>query len=167
MPAIAFDIPEEITAVADGLRAFADAEVIPRHEAHRDFFEDPRRLYREDGRFSDELIGLIGEVRRAAAQAGYYAMCVPEELGGGGLGHLAYFVGWQTLFHHCGPQNWLMLYAVSHWAFGPSRLLEMATPRAREEILAPMMAGEKAMCFGLSEPGAGSDLAGLRTRAVR
>lgn len=165
MAAIAFDIPEDITAVADGLRAFADAEVIPRHEAHRAFFEDPRRLYREDGRFSDELIGLIGEVRRAAAEAGYYGMCVPEALGGGGLGHLAYFVGWQTLFHHCGPQNWLMLYAISHWAFGPSRLLEKVTPRAREEILDPLMKGEKSMCFGLSEPGAGSDAAALKTRA--
>ena len=78
MSAIAFDIPEEISAVADGLRAFADSEVIPRHEAHREFFENPRRLYREDGRFSDELVGLIGEVRRAAAQASYYSMCVPE-----------------------------------------------------------------------------------------
>lgn len=165
MPAIAFDIPEEITAVADGLRAFADAEVIPRHEKHRDFFEDPRRLYREDGRFSDELKSLIGEVRRAAAEAGYYSMCVPESLGGGGLEHLAYFVGWQSLFHHCGPQNWLMLYAISHWAFGPSRLLEKVTPRAREEILAPLMAGEKSMCFGLSEPGAGSDAAALKTKA--
>ena len=166
MSAIAFDIPEEISAVADGLRAFADSEVIPRHEAHREFFENPRRLYREDGRFSDELVGLIGEVRHAAAQAGYYSMCVPEELGGGGLGHLAYFVGWQSLFHHCGPQNWLMLYAVSHWAFGPSRLLEKVTPRAREEILAPLMAGRKSMCFGLSEPGAGSDAAALKTRAT-
>ena len=166
MSAIAFDIPEEISAVADGLRAFADSEVIPRHEAHREFFENPRRLYREDGRFSDELVGLIGEVRHAAAQAGYYSMCVPEELGGGGLGHLAYFVGWQSLFHHCGPQNWLMLYVVSHWAFGPSRLLEKVTPRAREEILAPLMAGRKSMCFGLSEPGAGSDAAALKTRAT-
>ena len=33
MAAIAFDIPEDITAVADGLRAFADAEVMPRHAA--------------------------------------------------------------------------------------------------------------------------------------
>ena len=93
MAAIAFDIPEEISAVADGLRAFADAEVLPRHEANRDFFEDPRRLYNADGQFSADLISLIGEVRRAAAKAGYYSMCVPEELGGGGLEHLAYFVG--------------------------------------------------------------------------
>ncbi len=105
MTAIAFDIPEDIIAVRDGLCAFAEAEVMPRHEANRALFEDQRRLYTEEGRFSDELIALIGEVRRAAAKAGFYAMCTPKELGGGGLGHLAYFVGWEALFHLCGPQN--------------------------------------------------------------
>mgnify|MGYP001339842987 FL=1 len=166
MSAIAFDIPEDILAMREGLRTFAEAEILPRHEANLDLFEDQRRLYDSDGRFSEELLHLIGEVRRAASKAGYYQMCVPEELGGGGLGHLAYFVGFEELFHTCGPQNWLMLYAVSHWAFGPSRLLEKLTERARDEMLAPMMAGEKSMCFGLSEPGAGSDASRITTRAV-
>src|SRR5262249_1143535 len=166
MSAIAWEFPEEIRPVRDGLTDFARKEVLPRHDRHHDLFENPRRLYREDGRFSDELKGLIGEVRRASAKAGYYNMCVPESLGGGGLAHLAYYVGWEALFHLCGPQNWLMLYVISHWAFGPSRLLEKVTPEAREKILAPMMAGGAAMCFALSEPGAGSDAAALATRAV-
>ncbi len=166
MSAIAWQLPEDVRAVRDGLLDFARKEVLPRHAKHHDLFENPRRLYREDGRFSDELKGLIGEVRRASAKAGYYNMCVPESLGGAGLAHLAYYVGWEALFHLCGPQNWLMLYVISHWAFGPSRLLEKVTPEAREKILAPMMAGEASMCFGLSEPGAGSDAAALATRAV-
>jgi acyl-CoA dehydrogenase len=166
MSAIAWELPEEVRAVRDGLTDFARKEVLPRHEKHRELFENPRRLYREDGRFSDELKGVIGEVRRVSAKAGYYNMCVPESLGGGGLAHLAYYVGWEALFHLCGPQNWLMLYVISHWAFGPSRLLEKVTPEARDKILAPMMAGEASMCFGLSEPGAGSDAAALATRAV-
>jgi acyl-CoA dehydrogenase len=166
MAAIAWDLPDDVRDVRDGLMRFARAEVLPRHDKHHDLFEDPRRLYREDGRFSDQLKGLIGEVRRAAARAGYYNMCVPESLGGGGLGHLAYYAGWEALFHLCGPQNWLMLYVISHWAFGPSRLLEKVTQEARERVLAPMMAGEASMCFGLSEPGAGSDAAAITTRAV-
>lgn len=166
MSAIAFELPQDVRAARDGLAAFARAEILPRHEKNRDLFENPRRLYREDGRFSDELLALIRDVRRAAAKAGFYAMCVPESLGGGGLGHLAYYVGWEELFRLCGPQNWLMLYAISHWAFGPSRLLEKVTPQARERILAPMMAGEASMCFGLSEPEAGSDAAALSSRAV-
>ena len=166
MSAIAWELPEDVRAVRDGLLDFARKEVLPRHDKHRELFENPRLLYREDGRFSDELKGLIGEVRRAAAKAGYYNMCVPEALGGGGLAHLAYYVGWEALFHHCGPQNWLMLYVISHWAFGPSRLLEKVTEEAREKILPPMMAGNASMCFGLSEPDAGSDAAALSTRAV-
>lgn len=166
MAAIAWELPDDVRAVREGLAAFARAEVLPRHEKNHDLFENQRQLYREDGRFSDELKGLIGEVRRAAAKAGYYNMCVPESLGGGGLGHLAYYAGWEELFRLCGPQNWLMLYVISHWAFGPSRLLEKVTPEARDRILAPMMAGEASMCFGLSEPGAGSDAAAIATRAV-
>ncbi len=166
MSAIAVELPAEVREARDGLIAFARAEVLPRHEKHRALLEDSRRLYREDGRFSDEAVALIGEVRRAAAKAGFYAMCVPQALGGGGLGHLAYYVGWEELFRLCGPQNWLMLYVISHWAFGPSRLLEHTTKQAQERILGPMMAGEASMCFGLSEPGAGSDAAALATRAV-
>jgi alkylation response protein AidB-like acyl-CoA dehydrogenase len=167
MSAIAFELPPEVREACAGLEAFARAEVMPRHEKHRALLEDPRKLYREDGRFSDQAVALIREVRRAAAKAGFYSMCVPRALGGGGLGHLAYYAGWERLFHLCGPQNWLMLYVISHWAFGPSRLLERVTEHARERILGPMMAGEASMCFGLSEPGAGSDAAALSTKAVQ
>jgi acyl-CoA dehydrogenase len=140
---------------------------MPRHEKYRALLDDPRKLYREDGRFSDEAVAVIREVRRAASRAGFYTMCVPEALGGGGLGHLAYYVGWEHLFRLCGPQNWLMLYTISHWAFGPSRLLERVTEEARKRILEPMNAGDASMCFGLSEPGAGSDAGNLQTKAER
>jgi alkylation response protein AidB-like acyl-CoA dehydrogenase len=167
VPAIAIDLPDDVRTACDGLIAFARKEVLPLHEKHHDLFENQRALYRDDGRFSDATIDLIQRVRRAAAGAGFYSMCVPTALGGGGLGHLAYYAGWEALFRECGPQNWLMLYVISHWAFGPSRLLEQTTPEARERILAPMMAGTASMCFGLSEPGAGSDAAALTTRARR
>ena len=166
MSALAFDLPEDIVAVREGLAAFAKAEILPRHQKHRDFLENPRQLFCEDGRLSEKAVGLVREVRMAAADAGYYTMCVPEALGGGGLGHLAYYVGWEELFRTCGALNWLMLYTISHWAFGPSRLLEKVTDRARNEIIGPLMRGEKSMCFGLSEPGAGSDAAGLKTKAT-
>jgi len=165
MSAIAFELPAEVDEVARGLEAFARAEILPRHEANHDLFENPRLLYREDGRFADRTVDLIREVRMTAADAGFYGMCVPEALGGGGLGMAAYYAGWEALFRFCGSHNWLMLYAVAHWAFGPSRLLEKVTDTARERILAPLMTGEKSMCFGLSEPGAGSDAAMLKTRA--
>ena len=163
--AIAFDIPEDIRAARDGLLAFARDEVIPRFERNKDLLENQRRFYHESGRPSDEVVALIREVRMASSKAGFYQMCTPESLGGGGLGHLAYFVCWEALFHMCGPLNPLTVYALSHWAFGPSRLLEKLSDRARAEILPPLMAGTQSMCFGLSEPGAGSDASMIQTRA--
>jgi acyl-CoA dehydrogenase len=165
--AIAFELPEEINEVRDGIRAFAMAEVIPRHEANRELLENPRLKYEEDGRLSAPVRQLIKEVRMASAGAGYYHMCVPESLGGSGFGMQAYYACWEELFHTCGAQNWMLLYALAHWAFGPSRLLEKVTDRARDEFLEPLMTGEKSMCFALSEPDAGSDAAMIKTRAVQ
>jgi len=167
MTAIAIELPDEVVAARDGIVAFAEQEVIPRHQQNHELFNDPRSLYREDGRFSDALIQLIREVRVASAKAGFYQMCVPKVLGGGGLGHLAYYVAWQELFYRCGPRNKLMLYALAHWAFGPSRLLERVTPEAQERIMPLLMDGTRSMCFGLSEPGAGSDVSMIQTRAVK
>lgn len=164
---IAHELAEDIRTARDGLIAFADREVIPRHQSNRDLFEDTRRVYNEDGSLSPETRKLVEEVRIAAANAGFYQMCVPEKMGGGGLGHLAYYVGWEALFHHCGPQNWLMLYAISHWAFGPSRLLEKLTEEASRQILPSLMDGSKSMCFGLSEPNAGSDASMIKTAAIK
>ena len=167
MGAIAIDLPEDVVTARDGIVAFAEQEVIPRHERNRELFDNPRALYRNDGRFSDAFIELIREVRVASAEAGFYQMCAPGSLGGGGLGHLAYYVAWQALFHRCGPRNKLMLHALAHWAFGPSRLLEQVTPEAQDRIMPGLMEGARSMCFGLSEPGAGSDAGMITTRAVK
>jgi acyl-CoA dehydrogenase len=163
--ATAKSLPDDIAGAVDGIEAFARAQILPLHTKHASLLEDPRRAWREDGRHADEVIALIRQVRTQSAAAGFYTMCVPESLGGAGLGHLAYFAAWQRLFHLCGPANWLMLHALSHWAFGPSRLLEQITAEACDRVLAPMMRGEQTMCFGLSEPGAGSDAAAITTRA--
>jgi acyl-CoA dehydrogenase len=102
----------------------------------------------------------------ASADAGFFSLCVPQALGGAGLSHLAYYVAWEALFHQCGPKNWLMLYALAHWAFGPSKLLEQISERAQTEYLPDLIAGRKSMCFGLTEPDAGSDASRLQTKAV-
>ena len=88
-------------------------------------------------------------------------------MGGGGLGALAWFGGWERIFHRCADHYWLGHYAISHWAFGPSAVLERVSPQARETMLAGMMAGSHSMCFGMSEPDAGSDAMMMKTRAVR
>jgi alkylation response protein AidB-like acyl-CoA dehydrogenase len=167
MGAIAFPVTEEIEALADGVERFLAAEVFPRHRADHRLLSEPRLTYAEDGRYAPEVVRHIREVRMAAAEAGYYTMSVPGELGGGGLGMLAYFHVWERIYRLCGSHHWLGAYTVSHWAFGPSSVLTQVTARAREEILADMMAGRTSMCFGMSEPGAGSDATMIRTRATR
>jgi alkylation response protein AidB-like acyl-CoA dehydrogenase len=167
MSAIAIELPEDVRMARDGILAFAEQEILPRHAKHQAFFENPRALYDEDGRFSDDLQELISEVRQTSSEAGFYQMCVPEALGGGGLGHLAYYASWQALFHRCGPQNWLMLYALAHWAFGPSRLLEQVTAEAQAQVMPGLLNGTQSMCFGLTEPNAGSDASMIKTKATR
>ncbi len=165
MTAMAFEYPDEIRQLRDGVEDFLRVEVIRRHEVHHELLENPHRKYTPEGRYVPEVLRLIGEVRQAAARAGYYSMCVPETLGGQGLGHLAWFAVWERIFQVCSAQYWLGEFAVAHWAFGPSVVLSHLTPEAQERHLPGLMAGETSMCFGMSEPDAGSDAMMMRSRA--
>src|SRR5436190_1897460 len=51
MPAIAFEYPDEIVAIADGIASFIKAEVIPRHQKNAALFEDPRKIYDDKGAY--------------------------------------------------------------------------------------------------------------------
>jgi len=164
--AIGFPLPDDVAAVVEGVEAFTRAEVIPRFEANHDLLDDVRRRYDDKGRFAPEVVDIIRQIRMASARAGYFNLAVPESMGGGGLGFLAYYAAWERIYHLCGGTNWLAQFTISHWAFGPSRVLERVTERAAAEVLPGMMAGETMMCFGMSEPDAGSDATMIRTRAV-
>lgn len=164
--AIAYQYPEEISAVCDGLQGFLKREVIERHERNASLFDDERNLYDASGRYVPEVLEHVKAVRVAAADAGYYTMCVPEELGGMGLGHLAWYAVWEQIFRTCSEKYWLGHNALSHWATGPSAVLAKLTPAARELLLPDLMSGEKSMCFGMSEPGSGSDATMMKTRAT-
>lgn len=167
MTAIATELPEELVQIANSVEAFCRAEVMARHAEHQELLNDPRRTYREDGRFVDEVIELVRDVRKASAKAGFYNVSVPESLGGTGLGMIAYYTLIERIYRLCGAHNWLGDFVVAHWAFGPSPVLSQVTDEAKERILPSMMRGETIMCFGMSEPGAGSDAAMLKTRAVK
>src|SRR5581483_2287533 len=101
MTAIAFEYPDEIRALRDGLAAFVKKEVIARHERHAQLLDDGRRRFADDGRFVPEVVELIREVRMASARVGYYGMSAPIEFGGLELGHLAYFAAWEQVAHLC------------------------------------------------------------------
>jgi len=166
MAAIAFEYPEEIKAIREGIGTFLRNEVIPLHNNNADILEDERRKYRPDGGYSEELVGLMRQVRVKSAAAGYFNMCVPERMGGSGLGYVAYFAAWEKLFHTTGIRYPLAPEMIGHWAKGPSLVLEHLSPRLKQEALPGILSGEKTICFALSEPGAGSDASQIKTRAV-
>jgi acyl-CoA dehydrogenase len=167
MTAIAFELPADVNTVREAVLGFVRAEVLPRMARNADLLGDARKLYGDDGAYSKPVEHLIKEIRMASARAGFYGMCVPTELGGGGLGHLAYYAAWEAVYRTVGGNGVITPWVIAHWAIGPSRLLEQVTPEARERVLTGLMTGETSMCFGLSEPGAGSDASMIRTRAER
>ncbi len=167
MSAIGFQLPEDVVAVRDVVLRFVEAEVLPRLQHNHALLDDSRRTYTVDGRYAPEVRALIREVRMASAAAGFYAMCAPVALGGGGLGHLAYYVAWEAIYRRIGGPAILTPWVIAHWAFGPSAMLMLATPEAQARCLDDMVAGRTSMCFGLSEPGAGSDATMITTRAVK
>jgi acyl-CoA dehydrogenase len=168
LPAIAQAEGDEFAAIREGLAAFVRTEVIGRHERHAQLFDDAHAQYQADGRLHPEVLALMRQVREASARAGYYNMCVPTTLGGTGLGYFAWFSAWEQVFRSCGGKYFILGDMVlAHWATGPSAVLEQLTPTARERLLPTLLDGTRTMCFGMSEPGAGSDATMMKTRAVR
>lgn len=159
------DLPQEARDIVDGLQQFVRAEVLPRHEAHAETLENPHLTFDRTGRHSAEVRKLRREIRTASARAGYYSICVPEDLGGGGEGALTSYAIWEALHRQCGMKYWLAYDTVSHWASGPSGLLRALTPALTHKILEDVVAGQKSLCFGMSEPDAGTDIWRMRTRA--
>ena len=157
---------DAIAEVVDGLLGFTDSVVAPLETQYSDLLSDPRRVYDERGAHSAEVRRLKALVRRQSAEAGYYAMFVPEAVGGGGMGACALYRAWEALHHRYGPGRILPYASVAHWSYGPSILCADLTPTAAGTMLQPFMAGEITACFGMSEPDAGSDAWAMRTRAV-
>ena len=116
--------------------------------------------WRRQGMLSD---GDSLEVTRALGEAGWIGMTWPEEFGGRGLTHLDTALVEDVLGYHWLP---LSLYLLSYKTIGCA-LERYATTELKERLLGPIARGELTFCQGFSEPGAGSDLASLTTRAAR
>ena len=103
------------------------------------------------------------EWHRRLYQAGYVALHWPKEWGGGGAGLVE-----QTIYQDEVLRLGLPLYGANQLAIdriGPT-LIFLGNDEQRRRYLPKMLTAEEVWCQGYSEPGAGSDLAGLQTRAV-
>jgi acyl-CoA dehydrogenase len=97
------------------------------------------------------------------AERGWTAPTWPREYGGGGLSaDEAQVLAEEMRALGCRPP----LKSLGLWMLGPL-LLEVGTEDQKREHLPKIVRGEIRWCQGFSEPGAGSDLASLQTRAVR
>jgi acyl-CoA dehydrogenase len=157
----------EVQEMIAGVCGFVDSVVLPLEAKHAQLLNEPRLAYDERGAHSPEVRKLKAEVRTRAADAGYYGMFAPKEIGGGGLGSYCLYRVWEALYHRYGPARILPVAAIAHWAYGPGPLCSHLTPQAAAQMLEPFMQGDITACFGMSEPDAGSDAWAMRTKAIR
>ena len=116
-------------------------------------FEDAYEIYQSDA---------ADQWRNAAAERGWTAPAWPAEYGGGGMSKEELRV-WQqelTAVKALPPESGMGLAMI-----GPT-LLEFGTEEQKQRHIPKIVTGEARWCQGYSEPGAGSDLAGLQTKAV-
>jgi alkylation response protein AidB-like acyl-CoA dehydrogenase len=120
--------------------------------------EDPE--WRRQGMLSD---GDSPAVNRALGEAGWIGLSWPKELGGRGLSRLD-----ATLVEEIFGYHWLPLssYLLSYKTIGAA-IERFATTELARRLLPPIARGELVFCQGFSEPGAGTDLGALTTRATR
>ncbi len=138
---------EEHAMFREALRAFVEKELRP----HADEWE-------EAGIFPAELFRTFGKL-------GYLGLRFPEEYGGQGLDY------WYTAIlceeivrsHSLGIGVGLLVQS----EMATSVIGKYGTPEQKREFLAPAIAGEKIAALGITEPGYGSNVAGIRTTARR
>jgi acyl-CoA dehydrogenase len=162
-------IPDDIVAVGDSLLTFIEREVVPLENENKVLFVSDRTIFDDKGCFTPEVEALRLQVRTRSAAQGFYTMFGPEEIGGGGLGPLAAVYLNAGLSAHCGPGRLLVHPVVipSPFTNGLSPVLVNLNPALRDRYLPGLASGEKTLCFGLSEPDAGSDVFAMKTRAIR
>jgi len=141
-----FDLTPEQELIQKTARDFADREIAPK-AADLD----------ETGRYPEEIV-------RAMAGLGFMGIAVPEEHGGAGMDNLSYVLAMEEISRACASCGVIM--SVNN-SLVCDPLLRFGSDAQKKEWLVPLAKGEKLGCFGLSEPGSGSDAAAMKTVARR
>ena len=139
-----FGLTSEQQMIVETTRAFVEAELYP-HEA---LVERTNHLPME----------IVRDVQKKAMEAGLYAANMPAEVGGAGLDTMA----WLLYEKELGRANYAL-----HWTCvaRPSNILLAGNEAQRERYLMPCIRGETWDCLAMTEPGAGSDLRGMKASA--
>ena len=140
------ELSEEHKLLRDNVRRFAAEVVKPRAKEIDETGEFPRSFFDQAGE-----LGLAG-------------VSVPEEYGGAGMDALSYCLVIEEISRVCATSG-VILSVNNSLVCDP--ILKWGNEEQKKEFLTPLAAGQKLGCFGLTEPGAGSDAAALRTTARR
>lgn len=136
---------EEHSMIRETVRKFVQAEIAPHTEEWDDAGIFPREIFKK------------------AANLGLFGIRIDPKWGGSGLdwwATTAYLEG----FSYCNNGGVSMAMFVQSDITLPV-LAELGTEEQKEEFLRPAVAGDKIAALGISEPGGGSDVAALKTRA--
>jgi len=141
-----YELPDHLREIQRTVREFVQSEVKPH-----------AREWDEKGEFPWEVVRKLGPL-------GLMGIAVPEEYGGAGLGSLATAVVVEEIARHDGS---LALTVASHNGLGTGHLLRFGSDAQKRRYLPGLASGQKLAAWGLTEPGSGSDAAGMTTTAVR
>lgn len=110
----------------------------------------------EEARFPLETIEKAGKL-------GLMGMPFPREYGGAGSDYISYVMAIEELSKVCGSTGVIVQ---THCALCAWPIMTYGTEEQKRKYLPDLLSGKKIGAFGLTEPGAGSDAAGIQTRAV-
>jgi acyl-CoA dehydrogenase len=158
---VGFDVDSETRLVLDSLEAFVEREVDPLVDELGNTYTNPRKGAHENGRWTDELLEAREEIRQRSAEAGFYAMNLPESVGGGDVSPVTWYRAKRHLAS-LGPG--LARYALAG-PEGPKPLLLQAEGEQVERYLEPTVRAETSTAFAQTEPGVGSDSPNMATAA--
>ncbi len=149
---IVFPFPKIPDAQAEMVRSVADTV---------NKFLAPREAEFRKWDTAGEMPAEIVEEMKAI---GLFSIIIPEEFGGLGFGPMAYSRTLQELSRHDGS---VALTAGAHSSIGMKGLILMGTEEQKAKYLPKLASGELIAAFCLTEAGAGSDAASVKTHAVR
>ena len=139
-----FELSDELAELQATVRKLAQERVAPR-----------AREIDESEQYPDDLFALF-------VDAGLTGLCIPEEYGGSGAGILGLTIAIEEVAKYSNAAALMLL--LTRLPTGP--VMIAGTPEQNQRYVRPVATGEARAAFGLSEPQAGSDVMGMRTRAV-
>jgi alkylation response protein AidB-like acyl-CoA dehydrogenase len=142
-----------------------DFELTVEHKMIRDMIYDFSRKeivpiikeYDKNHRYPMELVPKMGKM-------GFMGVCLPVRYGGAGMDYISFGLVAEGL--EWADSSVRETLAV-HLALHALPIFQWGTEEQKQRWLPPLATGEKLACFGLTEPGAGSDVAGMSSRARR